>query len=143
MNTLRNLTNSGEHMNYLLDNGYTEDAKRLFESQFSEGDAYRRQGNKWNTDLLYRSFAWRAGFYVPASIQESHFFPELKNTNPEKPHIYDALIHTFWPASGELRESALKHYSNKGTEYHCTRIPKDQFADLSPASLLIGGLLRF
>lgn len=62
MNTLRNLTNSGEHMNYLLDNGYTEDAKRLFESQFSEGDAYRRQGNKWNTDLLYRPFAWRAGF---------------------------------------------------------------------------------
>lgn len=84
----------------------------------------------------------QAGFYVPASIQESHFFPELKNTNPEKPHIYDALIHTFWPASGELRESALKHYSNKGTEYHCTRIPKDQFADLSPASLLIGGLLK-
>ena len=55
-------THPDEHMNYLLDNGYTEDAKRLFESQFSEGDAYRRQGNKWNTDLLYRPFAWRAGF---------------------------------------------------------------------------------
>lgn len=84
----------------------------------------------------------QAGFYVPASIQESRFFPELRNTNPEKPHIYDALIGTFWPSSGELRESALKHYSNKGTEYHCTRIPKDQFADLSPASLLLGGLLK-
>ena len=84
----------------------------------------------------------QAGFYVPASIQESRFFPELRNTNPEKPHIYDALINTFWPASGEIRESALKHYSNKGTEYHCTRIPKDQFANLSPASLLIGGVLE-
>ncbi len=84
----------------------------------------------------------QAGFYVPATIQQSNFFPELRNTNPDKPHIYDTLFSTFWPASGELRGSALKHYSNKGAEYHCTRIPKDQFAELSPASLLIGGVLR-
>lgn len=83
----------------------------------------------------------QAGFYVPASIQQSGFLPELSNTNPDKPHILDALYTTFWPASGELKESALKHYTNKGTEFHCTRVPKEQFAGLSPASLLVGGKL--
>lgn len=84
----------------------------------------------------------QAGFYVPATIQQSGFLPELRNTNTEKPHIFDAFYDTFWPASGEIKASALKHYSNKGTEFHCTRVPKDQFADLSPASLLIGGKLN-
>lgn len=84
----------------------------------------------------------QAGFYVPASIQSSGFFPELRNTNSDKPHILDALYSTFWPASGESKESALKHYTNKGTEFHCTRVPHEQFSGLSPASLLIGGKLR-
>src|SRR5579875_2646834 len=84
----------------------------------------------------------QAGFYVPASIQSSGFFPELRNTNPAKPHILDALYSTLWPASGEIRESSLKHYTNKGTEFHCTRVPREQFSGLSPASLLIGGKLR-
>lgn len=84
----------------------------------------------------------QAGFYVPAFIQDSGFFPELRNTNADKPHILDALFNTFWPASGEIRESALKHYTNKRTEFHCTRVPRDQFSGLSPASLLIGGKLR-
>lgn len=84
----------------------------------------------------------QAGFYVPASIQQSGFLPELRNTNPEKPHIFDAFYDTMWPASGEIRTSALKHYSNKGSEFHCTRVPGDQFANLSPASLLIGGKLN-
>ena len=83
----------------------------------------------------------QAGFYIPDSIQQSGFFPELRNTNPDKPHIFDTFIETFWPASGERKTSALKHYSNKGTEFHCTRVPRDQFAGLAPASILIGGNL--
>lgn len=39
---LRDLTSSGEHMNYLLDNGYIEDAKRLFEEQFNNGRSARQ-----------------------------------------------------------------------------------------------------
>jgi len=84
----------------------------------------------------------QAGFYVPSSIQKSGFLPELHNTNPEKPHILDALYNTFWPASGEMKELALKHYTNKGPEFHCTRVPREQFSGLSPASLLIGGKLK-
>lgn len=84
----------------------------------------------------------QAGFYIPASIQESGFFPSVRNSNPDKPHILDAMYPTFWPASGEIKQSALKHYTNKGSEFHCTRVPRDQFAGLSPASLLIGGKLR-
>ena len=83
----------------------------------------------------------QAGFYVPASVQQSRFFPPLHNSNPDKPHIFDAMFETFWPSSGESRTSALKHYSNKGSEYHCTRVPKEQFSDLAPASLLIGGAM--
>jgi hypothetical protein len=84
----------------------------------------------------------QAGFYVPASVQQSRFFPELRNTNSDKPHILDTFYRTFWPATGEVRLSALKHYTNKGSEFHCTRIPHDQFSGLSPASLLLGGKLE-
>jgi len=84
----------------------------------------------------------QAGFYVPDAVRKSGFFPELANTNPARPHIIDARYDTFWPASGEIKNSALKHYTNKGTEFHCTRVPREQFASLSPASLLIGGRLR-
>jgi hypothetical protein len=84
----------------------------------------------------------QAGFYVPASIQDSDFFPAVRNSNPDKAHILDARYLTLWPASGEIKKSALKHYTNKGTEFHCTRIPRDQFGGLSPASLLVGGKLR-
>lgn len=84
----------------------------------------------------------QSGIYIPSAIQESGFFPELENTNPKKPHVYDTFFETLWPASGEVRQSRLKHYSNKGREFHFTRLPKEQFSGLSPASLLLGGLLK-
>lgn len=84
----------------------------------------------------------QAGIYIPSAIQESRFFPKLENTNREKPHIYDTFFATLWPATGEVRQSRLKHYSNKGREFHFTRLPKEQFAGLSPASLILGGILK-
>jgi hypothetical protein len=36
----------------------------------------------------------------------------------------------------------LKHYTNKGSEFHFTRLPKEEFQSLTPASLLVGGKLR-
>jgi hypothetical protein len=83
----------------------------------------------------------QSGFFVPADIARSGFFPPLRNTNSEKPHIFDAAYATFWPASGELKTSTIKHYSNKGSEYHHTGVPKDQFSALTPASLLLSGNL--
>lgn len=84
----------------------------------------------------------QSGFYVPSEIRLSGFFPELKNVNLDKPHIFESPLPTFWPTSGEIKQSNLKHYSNKGSEMHCTGVPKEAFADLTPASLLVGGVLK-
>lgn len=90
------------------------------------------------------------GFFIPREIAESDYFPHLANSNPEKPHIYDCEYPTFWPASGEIKTSTIKHFSlrNPGNpekekpryEWHHTGVPKEQFQSLSPASLLIGGI---
>ncbi|WP_343855358.1 type II restriction endonuclease [Rhodanobacter soli] len=81
------------------------------------------------------------GVYVPREIREDGFFPEVRNTNPDKPHILDTLFETFWPSTGETKLSSLKHYTNKGTEMQFTRVPRDEFAGLTPASWLLGGTL--
>jgi len=83
------------------------------------------------------------GFYVPASIRASGYFPTLYE-KPLKPHIFEAEFLTLWPAAmREVKKSSLKHFSNKGTESHLTRVPKSEFSNLTPASLLVGGLLKF
>lgn len=82
------------------------------------------------------------GVYIPRAIRESDFFPQLKNVNKDKPHIFESQFKTLWPATGEVKSSNLKHYSNKGTEMHFTGVPKSEFAGLTPASLMIGGILR-
>jgi hypothetical protein len=82
------------------------------------------------------------GVYIPHAIRESGFFPKLKNINPDKPHIFESQLKNIWPATGEIKISNLKHYSNKGPEMHFTGLPKDEFAGLTPASLMIGGILR-
>lgn len=82
------------------------------------------------------------GFYVPAKIRMSGFFPEMFE-KPSKPHIYEAEFYTKWPGvDGEVKLSSLKHFSNKGSEAHVTRVPKSEFSKLTPASLLVGGVLR-
>ena len=82
------------------------------------------------------------GVYIPHAIRESGFFPQLKNINPNKPHIFESQLKNIWPATGEIKTSNLKHYSNKGPEMHFTGVPKDEFAGITPASLMIGGILR-
>ncbi|MGB3461850.1 MAG: type II restriction endonuclease [Rhodanobacter lindaniclasticus] len=90
------------------------------------------------------------GFFIPRPIAESGFFPELKNTNPDKPHIFDVEYPTFWPASGEVRTSRIKYFSERNPgkmnarpryEWQHTGMPKEQFRALSPASLLLVGKL--
>jgi len=84
----------------------------------------------------------QCGVYIPHEIRESAFFPALKNLNAEKPHIFESPLLTLWPTTGEAKRSNLKHYSNKGPEMHFTGVPKDEFSGLTPASVLIGGVLR-
>lgn len=79
------------------------------------------------------------GVFIPIKVSESAFFPPRVNINPDKLHILEALIPTLWPVTGERKMSRLCHYSNKGGEVHFTRLPKDHFAGLTPASLFIGG----
>jgi len=84
----------------------------------------------------------QAGFYIPAEIRSSSFFPRLSADNPEKPHILHADCPVLWPQTGEVSPSGLRHYTIKGPETHFTRIPKELFTGLSPASLLVGGKLK-
>lgn len=84
----------------------------------------------------------QAGLYVPREVQKAGFFPVLANSNSAKPHILDARFATFWPATGEVKSSSLKHYTNKGAEMHFTRLPRDEFKGLTPASWLVGGVLK-
>lgn len=92
------------------------------------------------------------GFLIPRAIAESDFFPKLKNSNPDKSHIFDVEYPTFWPASGEVKVSTIKHFSmrNPGDkeksrpryEWQHTGMPREQFRSLSPASLLVVGKLK-
>lgn len=82
------------------------------------------------------------GFYVPAELRPEGMFPPLaRRTEQGKVHIFVSSFRTFWPATGKTKNSNLRHFSNKGAEVHLTRIPKTEFMDLTPASLIIGGKL--
>ncbi|HDS0924501.1 TPA: hypothetical protein QDZ10_002991 [Stenotrophomonas maltophilia] len=84
----------------------------------------------------------QSGFYVPRDIREADFFPELAS-RADKPHILEAVCPSFWPQTAEVREeSRIQFFSNKRSECHFTRIPKELFLGLSPASWLIGGALN-
>ncbi len=92
------------------------------------------------------------GFLIPKLIARSDFFPVLKNSNLDKPHIFDVEYKTFWPATGEFRVSKIKHFSMRNPndkekarpryEWQHTGMPKEQFQSLSPASLLIVGKFK-
>lgn len=97
-----------------------------------------RNDTSWADD----SRKHQAGFYIPREIRESGFFPSLVPTNADKPHIYSSPCISFWPQTGEIKTSGMRHYSNKGPETHFTVVPHDLFAGLSPASLLLAGKLH-
>src|SRR5690606_13384148 len=84
----------------------------------------------------------QAGFYVPHHIRTAGFFPTLVADNPDKPHIFRANCDVLWPQTGETTHSNIRHYSNKGSEAHFTRLPKPLFQSLTPASLLLTGRFK-
>jgi hypothetical protein len=117
--------------------GWPEIAKWIDRSDSIFLKKLSRNDSSWADD----SGKHQSGFFIPVEIAKSEFFPRLKNSNPDKPHIFDVVYTTLWPATGEVKTSTIKHYSNKGGEYHHTGVPKDQFRALTPASLLLSGKL--
>jgi hypothetical protein len=112
---------------------WIDQSASLFIKKLSRNDC------RWADGAVY---GHQNGLYVPREIREIGFFPTLRNVNSDKPHIFEAPLPTLWPAAGETKLSRLKHYSNKGHELHLTGVPKNEFAGLTPASLLIAGTLR-
>jgi hypothetical protein len=83
----------------------------------------------------------QSGFYVPRDIRESGFFPRLEGRD-DLPHIQEAECPSYWPQINEVRDDSLiRYFTNKTSECHFTRIPKEPFQNLSPASWLLGGTL--
>jgi hypothetical protein len=118
-------------------------SKRIFIKKLSRNDSSWADGS----DNGHQN-----GFLIPREIAESDYFPELKNSNPGKPHIFDCEYPTLWPASGEVKTSIIKHFSLRSPgnkekerpryEWQHTGVPKEQFQSLSPASLLVGGSFK-
>lgn len=81
-------------------------------------------------------FGHQNGPYIPADIRRAAGFPDLV-PRTDKPHICERELQTVWVRSGEVKKSRLVHYSNKGQECHLTRVPKDEFAGIGPASYIL------
>ncbi|TWG89482.1 EcoRII-like protein [Luteimonas sp. J16] len=105
------------------------ESDRLFVKKLSRNDT------SWADDPRKR----QAGFYIPRPVRDAGFFPPLEADNPAKPHIFHAVIQVLWPQTGEVTTSHLRHFSNKGPEAHCTRVPRVLFSELTPASFLMAG----
>jgi hypothetical protein len=87
----------------------------------------------------------QAGVYIPAEQREGGFFPPLEvkaRKDPKAAPIREAWFDTLWPqAMGDERtkHTRIVHYTSKGPETHMTRLPKECFRQLSPASFLVIG----
>lgn len=82
----------------------------------------------------------QGGVYVPPTQRDSGFFPPLvakERDDPVADEIREAWFQTDWPQYGIERKTRLVHYTSKGPETHMTRVPKEAFAELSPASWLV------
>lgn len=133
----------GYHPSWSEISAWLQRSERIFIKKLSRNDTSWADSSK---------NGHQNGFLIPRPIAESGFFPPLKNSNPEKPHIFDIEYATFWPASGEVRTSTIKHFSLRNPdnkekarpryEWQHTGIPKEQFKALSPASLLLAGKLK-
>ena len=62
---LRELTSDDEHMNYLLDKGYTKRAKELFKNQFQIGQLEALHDVNLRADKTYWPYAMQIGYNNP------------------------------------------------------------------------------
>ncbi|MBA17760.1 MAG: restriction endonuclease [Sphingomonas sp.] len=91
-------------------------------------------------DWAQREEKHQGGVYIPRNERDSGFFPPLVAKELRKPdadEIREAWLQTEWPQFGVEKRSRLVNYTSKGQETHMTRVPKEAFAELSPASWLV------
>lgn len=83
----------------------------------------------------------QAGVYIPFAQRDGGFFPALKvkvRDDPLADEIREAFFETYWPQFDVKKsDTRLVHYTSKGQETHLTRMPKEAFSDLSPASFIL------
>lgn len=97
----------------LLDN-----ASLIFLKKLSRNDSSWADGNSHQNGVL-----------IPNGVRDTDFFPPFVSDN-------DVRFLIDWPESNESTESRYVFYKSKN-EYRLTRIPKEEFANLSPGSFLL------
>jgi hypothetical protein len=83
--------------------------------------------------------AHQAGIYVPVEDRDdTRFFPRLKEKKREEgASILEAFLDITWVELDKARSARLVNYRSKGQETHLTRLPKECFEGLNPASFLL------
>lgn len=97
-----------------------------------------------------RGWAWdpkqgkQEGVYITQEFR-STFFPADEALQPDakSPHILDTLVPIEWPqCPSHTKVARYVRYTNKGSETHLTRLPKELFLPVGPASFLVMGRLK-
>lgn len=120
------------HANTSLLTSMLNSADRLFVKKLSNND--REWAQKTNLH--------QAGVYIPPLHRDGGFFPSLSKkvrSDPNAAEIREVFFSSKWPQTGDILTSRLVHYTSKGPETHLTRVPKEAFQELLPASLLVIG----
>lgn len=84
----------------------------------------------------------QAGVYIPREQRDSGFFDALqvKQRQSDDDEIREIFFRTIWPQLDNTeKQTRLVHYTSKGQETHMTRLPKEAFTNLLPASYLVMG----
>lgn len=80
------------------------------------------------------------GPYIPKEQRDGGFFKSLEVKPREGNEIRETFFRTIWPqVEGREKRTRLVHYTSKGQETQMTGVPKELFADLSPASYIVMG----
>jgi hypothetical protein len=119
----------GQEADLLL--GVIERADRVFVKKLSNND------RDWSTNLSKH----QGGVYIRAENRDGGFFPPLVSKARNEAgarEIREVFFRTVWPQfENAEKETRLTHYTSKGQETHLTRLPKEAFAILPPASFFI------
>ena len=88
----------------------------------------------------------QGGVYIHAETRDGGFFPPLvpkPRTEIGAREIREIFLRTIWPQFENVeKESKLTHYTSKGQETHLTRLLKEAFSMLPPASFFLMARVR-
>ena len=95
-----------------------DDASLIFLKKLSRNDRSWADGGSHQYGVL-----------IPNQVEDTYFFPPFGSGT-------GVLFQIYWPESDVSTESRYVYYESKN-EYRLTRIPKEEFAGLSPGSFLL------